>query len=283
MNKIYSYLSSQGLSYIIVFFGLVSLSSCYSYKPSYINSPIFQEEGQVDLNVNLGSGVGANIAYSPVEHFGLLAEYSARPVIESELTGGSYFNQDGNEVRGFIYADNFYALAAGTFWKYGENLYQDFYIGYGQGNGSYLSGTNLDFNFNGSFNLDAFESEYENIYFQSSLKVLNMGDFSLSLDSRVNWLRFQSFDYTYTYAVFSQHSNQLSQENIEELDEFFSNRNRLASQLGITLGAKMKYFDIFSQFQLGVAEREVVDFFQIRPVSLYFGISLNLNQFAEGN
>lgn len=262
---------------------LLFLSSCYSYKPPYINSPIFKEKGHVDLNINLGSGAGANLAYSPVEHFGLLAEYSARPKIESEVTGGDYYNQDGKEVRGFIYADHFYALAAGTFWKYGENLYQDFYIGYGQGRGSYISGTNLDFDFNGSFNLDAFESNYNNLYFQSSLKVLNMGDFSLSFDSRVNWLRFQSFDYTYTYSVFMQHSSQLSPENVEELDSFFSRRNRLATQLGITLGAKMKYFDVFSQFQLGMAEREVVDFFQIRPISLYFGISLNLNQFVKSN
>lgn len=246
------------------------LTSCYSYKPGYMNSPKFEKSKEVNIGGSIGSNFGAHISHNPIDRLALMAEVSSGLGIEGETEGTAYLNQNEQTVSKFGYRDIAYGFAAGTYWKYNEKLYHDFYLGYGSGRGSALTEFNFVFYPETVFDLVALEGTYSNVFAQSSFKFITGDVVDLSLNTRLNFLKYNSFKY-----VYYDDPNATK----EQIESFFDEKNRIAAQFGLTATFNLEHFNVFTQFQLAASDSDRYDYFAVRPFSMYLGFSLPLDQF----
>lgn len=264
----------RNIKWTLPFIAVICLTSCYSYKPGYINSPKFEESKELNLGGSIGSNFGANASYNPIDRLALMAEFSSGLNVGGDFDS-SYLNQDRLAVTEYQYQDYAYGLAVGTYWKYNENLYHDLYLGYGRGKGSAYTQLNLVYP-EVAFELVALEGSYSNFFLQSSFTASVSNEVDLSLNSRINILNFHSFNY-----IFDEETTKTNSQN--RINSFFQDRNQIAAQLGLTVTFKLNHFTIFTQFQLGVTEEDgnQPDYFEVRPINFYVGFSIPLNQLWE--
>lgn len=73
---------------------VICLTSCYSYKPGYMNSPKFEKSKEVNIGGSIGSNFGAHLSHNPIDRLALMAEVSSGLGIEGETEGTAYLNQN---------------------------------------------------------------------------------------------------------------------------------------------------------------------------------------------
>jgi hypothetical protein len=276
-----SLIKSSLLSIFIAIF----LSSCYNYKPGYINSPKFEGKGDIYLDVNVGSQFGANLSYSPLNNWGVLVNAGSAGESTKKAGDEVYVNQNEEFVESFKYNNHFYEFATGVYTKIKEDFFIDLYIGYGRG----VSGaTRFTFDsFIEDQDLVSFQNDFENIFLQTSFKVIASKHFYVSLNGRMNLLRFHNFKYIYEDpsrdSIF--HSNQALPPQ-EKINNFFRYNNWIAYQLGVSMKLDIKHVIFTAQFQLGFEEynpSKAPHYFNVKPFSVYLGVSIPVGRLIKGN
>ncbi|GEM_PF-2864393 len=258
------------------------LSSCYSYKPGYINSHQFKKKGEVNLGTNFGNNIGAFASYNPIDRLAILADVSTslsvssgdNPIERNTIYDRIYYNQDGLVDSTYSYRDYSIGGAVGSYWSYNNKVYHDFYLGFASGSASAID---FPLNFFYPFEEDetrveAFQAGFNNFYAQSSIKFDLSSAVSLSLDAKMNFLTFNAIEYISSVPK----GKQIEEESIED---YFSPDQRIATQLGTTLNFEIDDVRGFAQFQLGVSDGFQNDFFSVRPLSLFVGFSIPLHQY----
>ena len=235
----------------ISFSFLLMLSSCSNFKPAYINNPKFEKRGQLNADVNVGSSFGGNLSYSPIKHWAIMANYStyynnSNPEDDKD----TLIDQNGQFTQQYSYRNYFYEAATGFYWNYNENIYQDFYVGYGEGvAGNKVTYTIFYENFNAG--IVAFQNDFQNVFLQSSLRIKVNKLLDIGIHGRVNFLTYSNFKFVYLKN--NTTNNLVHRYPIEDVEGiYFIDRSRVAYQFGISVVVKLEHFSIYQQFQLNV-------------------------------
>lgn len=279
--------------YIYLILLSISLSSCFSYKPAAIHSPNFEKGGDVNIGGYVGNNVGGTVSVSPLNHIALIGDVSyGLDVKDTFKLRDNKVNQDNEASLGYHYRDYAYSAALGAYWKYKNNLFHSFYVGATEGRiaarapvSPFVNWTDIP------SHIEAFKGDYRGYFFQSSL----MWDFDetekekyiFSLDAKFSLLDFNSIEYVKER---EERSGWGSSPSLAEKDEaYFSASKQFITQLGLSMHTKMKYLNLFIQFQLCLSHElngeypyaNYDSYFVSRPFNLYFGLSLPINQFWE--
>lgn len=257
---------------------ILSLSACHNYKPTYLNSPSFEQRNDLFIDFNVGSQLGGNLSYSPLKNWGVV--FNAGTSFKTNVGSDSsyYVNQDNAFVSSFSYQNYTYEVASGIYGNLSENVFYDLYLGYGKGE-SGASQFNFDI-FNFDQNLVAYNNSFENVFLQGDLKFQVVEDLKLMFSGRVNRLNFQDLEFIYEEptAAFGQNGALPPQS---EIDRFFYNNQRTAYQLVIGIEGDAEYFIVNAQVQFGITDNdysEEPNYFSVRPFSFFLGVSLPLRE-----
>lgn len=230
-----------------------------------INSPIFEEKGEINLGAALGSNAELNVSYNPIDNFAIIGNLSTTLgyTVQDSLT-----NQNNQRIGDFDYRDYQLELGLGTYWRYGDVFYHDFYLGSG-------IGSSLSYEFaDNDPGIEAYEGKHNHWFIQSSLTYLEEDDFSISFDARLNYIEYNTINYA--YEGFRSGANFQN-----DIATYFRDRDRLMLQVGGTMKVFTKYADIFAQGQLGLIRVSPNDFYSARPLSVFFGVSLKVDQLID--
>lgn len=171
----------------------LTLSSCQQklYFPDRANTPGLTEalEGKITLaakpqandgDSSLGRGssasYGADLAFSPVTHLGIIASY--RSVNHRKIDEGSFYNVYGGNFTGHRWE-----LGAGYYSAFGSRGKFELYGGYGQGT---LDRT-------GGIYMRNFSTRYHRFFFQPALGVGRQDLFSVTGGIRLAFQKFYDF------------------------------------------------------------------------------------------
>ena len=259
-------MKSKSVKCVLSLIFILCLSSCYSYKPAYIHSPKFENKGILNAELNAGNRFGVNLSYNPINYFVVLGEIGGGPWTELEKEDDTYYvNQNKKTVSSIRYREHYYGFGVGTYWNYSENIYQDFYIGYGEGISSTPTNVALILFPKDNYDLLAYESAYKNVYWQTSLKFTTESEFNFSLHGRVNYLKYNSFNYVFGEDYYKK-ATEFSKRKVKN---YFWHREKMAVQIGISLEKPMEFFTLNMQLQFGVSRNDYPDHFSVRPVSMF--------------
>jgi hypothetical protein len=190
MNKIATYCLLSGLLF---------LASCQQrlYFPDRANSPGLTQamEGKVTLSVKpqdkddvtdpdaLNFGLGADIAFSPINHLGIIGSYRhiLNKTIEENQQYGILENQ---KTMGGVFNGKRFELGVGyydTFGRYGKF---EVYTGYGNGDLQRRGDAAPRYDYN---------TRYHRIFLQPALGFGRSGIFSMTAGLRITYLSFYDF------------------------------------------------------------------------------------------
>lgn len=268
-------------------------SSCYNYKPSSINSPKFEERGELHADVNIGTGFNSSLYYNPLKNIALsFAHYNTWDVTEENSSNGvfgnqevdSFVNQNKEIVESFKYKNYYNQFAVGSYWSYSPKLYQDLYLGYAKGEGAVNVITHLLFDLRLSPEMMAFQNDFENVFIQSSFKYRIFDDLNISFDSRVNFIEYSNFKYVFeTQEQSHPHQDPIKLPEQSEINTFFAGNKQTVYQFGLSLEKSCDKYAFFGQFQLAFSKEDGKNnfegnFFDVRPLSFFFGVSIPIHQ-----
>ncbi|MEQ8910040.1 MAG: hypothetical protein RIC95_12655 [Vicingaceae bacterium] len=261
----------------------ILLSACSTYKPSYIHSPTFKEKGELYFEANTGSLFGANIAYSPLNHFFALAEVSGTLPLEESSDSASFVNQNDQLVSEVVY-ENWQASAAlGAYWQYNDELYQSISVGIGNGVGSGRP-FNVEFDiFLDDPDLQAIEGSYNVYYLQSSLQYYFTENQSISFNGRINYLNYYDFRYIYGGPFSGFNPNTLFLPPASEINSLLRYKERVVFQLGVTAHYELDFVKFYGQFQLSLQDTYAEDFFRARRYNLFIGVAVPVHKLWRAN
>jgi len=121
MLKTKKYMKTRLTIYSLFIFSIAILYSCKppAYVPNKINAPMITEKNDFNADLGIGlSGINVQAAYSPVNHLGIMANFSTEAIF-SKKTAKKY------------HKTNFGEIGAGYYLKLGKFFMFDVYGGGG--------------------------------------------------------------------------------------------------------------------------------------------------------
>lgn len=135
----------------------VLLASCNLYKPGRANVPVLEGKNDGNLSVSLGRNYGVEAAYSPLNHLGIIANYTnGFQNVERRNEGSS------NSSIVNTYNNQQYEFGLGYYLRIDTLHYFEIYAGYGIGE-SGIVGTSNDLFLRTQVSLEAM---HEHIFIQ---------------------------------------------------------------------------------------------------------------------
>jgi hypothetical protein len=137
---------------------IISLcSSCNLYKPGRANIPILEGQNDANLSVSMGRNFGVEASYSPINHTGVIANY----------TNGFQdfeYRDDGISDQRLVnkFNNQQYEFGLGYYTRIDTNSYFEVYLGYGIGE----SGVANDYDGFFYTNQMAYEAMHEHFFIQ---------------------------------------------------------------------------------------------------------------------
>lgn len=164
------------LFFLLAFVSLTTLSSCVTlYTPNMVNTPMFSNKGQVDLNLGIGKGFNTQIAVAASDHLGLM---------------GNALFINSNNTNSRLHKESFAELGLGYFTKLSEEGAGRFEIYSGIGSGA----TNDNIGSTSSFEPEA-SCKYFKFFLQPAIGFTN-DYFTTSFALRFSSIAISNINYT---------------------------------------------------------------------------------------
>lgn len=238
----------QFKSFVLLFVVLATFSSCTFYNPIYTNTPSYEEVGEINLGVNLGTTADVNFSSNPVEHLSIIADASYSGQITNQT--GRFANPDAFE----LYQFDQYQVQAGVgyYYKIMDNVQHDFHVGYGFGDAAE------------TYNSGAIQADFTNLFIQSSIVFALDETAKAVISSKFNRLTFTDFVYAREY-------------EFDDIPEFNDQQRYWLNQFGLGLIIPYGPLEFSAQGQINIPFARDVEEID-RPIGAYVGVTFNINE-----
>ena len=238
---------------------VIFLSSCNLYNPAYINTPVYEGTGNVNIGANLGSTQSFNVSTNPVEHLSIIGNVSTAGTISNEESDVVVnYNPNVQQSPSYNYRDLQAEGAVGYYYKMSNDIQHDFHLGYGFGTSADLEG---DF---------AYEAKFNNYFIQSSLAIPLDEKTTGVLISKFNFLDFYGYDVTLLSTPFGTEPSVIINE-----------RNFLLNQFGVGFISNVGPLDLNLQGIWNLTLDRNINEEEFPVLSVFLGINMNIEKIVK--
>jgi hypothetical protein len=239
----------------LLFIIITLFSSCKLYKPGRANIPILEGKNDGNLSGSIGRNVGIEASYSPINHLGIIANYT------NGFKNVEYQNDENYERRIVNrYNNQQYEFGLGYYARIDKMYYFEVYAGYGIGESGAVS------NGDGFFyrNDIALEAMHEHVFIQPTFALDINPSHSFRLSAKLALMNF--------YDINSSPYSPLTKNELYD-------RTFTSIQPSVTYLIKMKFIDLSWQTALFISPED--GFYTHRWLNTSIGVGVNLSRLRK--
>jgi len=239
----------------LLLISITLFSSCNLYKPGRANVPILEGKNDGNVSVSLGRNYGVEASYSPINHLGIIANYTnGFQNVELKDEGNS------NSTVVNRYNNQQYEFGLGYYFRIDTSHYFEIYAGYGIGE-SGVFGTKNDLFLRTQV---AMEAMHEHLFIQPSFAYEFNKTTSIRLTAKLALITFYDINNSPYYP---------------QPESYFFDRTFTSIQPTMTLVKKEKVLDF--SWQLGLYISPENGFYTNRWLNTSISLGVNLNRLRE--